>query len=342
MLYMRPWYRYVPGTCAALLCWFRPFVAAMLKTKMIQQGVRYWFAIMLACVTAYGANDAARPANFRSDANVVLVGATVLGSHNRVVRGLTQTDFRLFENATEQRIVSFGEVDLPVSMAILFDTSGSMEGQLPNARAALAALLETSNHDDEFSLVTFADQPRIAVPWNRSPGDIAGQVLFNKSSGRTALLDAVQMGVEQLRQSHNPRRALVIFSDGGDNFSRLSERRLVRLIEEADVQVYAVDMQTHGNPGMDRADEEVAGPSLLAELCEHGSGRYFAPEGQRSIERAADQIGKELRSQYLLGYAPSEPTRDGKFHRVQLKVLRPAGSQRVSVYFRRGYRAPAN
>lgn len=314
----------------------------MLKTKMIQQGVRFWFAITLACVTGHAATDAGRQASFRADANVVLVGATVLGNHNRVVHGLTQTDFRLFENAAEQRIVSFGEEDLPVSMAILFDTSGSMDGKLPNTRAALAALLETSNPEDEFSLITFADRPRIAVPWTTSPGEIANQVLFKKSNGRTALLDAVQMGIEQLRLSHNPRRALVIFSDGGDNFSRFSERHLFRLLEEADVQVYAVDMQSHANPGMDRADEEIAGPNLLAELCEHGSGRYFSPEGQRNIEQAADQIGQELRSQYVLGYAPSGLARDGKFHRVQLKVLRSAGGQRVSVYSRRGYRAPAN
>jgi Ca-activated chloride channel family protein len=310
---------------------------------MIRQRARFQFTVMLACVTVAAASEATGRAQFRADANVVLVGATVLDRHNRVVRGLTQADFHLFEDAAEQRIVYFGEDDLPVSLAIVFDTSGSMEGKLSNTRGALAALLETSNPEDEFCLITFADRPKIAVPWSTSQGEIRDRVLSIRSNGRTALLDAVQMGIEQLRRSRNPRRALVIFSDGGDNYSRITERRLAGLLEEADVQMYAVNMMPpDAGWGADRAPEEIVGQNLLAELCERASGRYFPLDGQRDLKKVADQIGKELRSQYVLGYTPTRPARDGKFHRVQLKLLRGAGGQKLSVYWRRGYRAPSN
>jgi Ca-activated chloride channel family protein len=308
---------------------------------MIRQGARFWFAIVLAGVVAYAASRAREPGKYRADANLVLVGATVVDGHNRVVRGLTQGDFRLFEDSAEQKIVSFSEEDLPVSVAIVFDISGSMAGKLPGTRGALAALLQTSNPEDEYCLISFGERPEIAVPWTRSDGEILSRVLSTRSNGRTALLDAVALGIEQLHRSRNARRALVIFSDGGDNYSRITENHLFRVLEETDVRVYAVDMRPWVDPALERAPEEIAGPNLLTELCDLAGGQYFAPEGRPGVEKVADRIGKELRSQYVLGYSPARLTNDGKLHRVQLKVVSQGGGRKLSVYARRGYRAPA-
>jgi len=280
--------------------------------------------------------------DFRADANLVEVGATVLDGKNRVIRGLTQGDFRLFEDGAEQKIQYFSEEDLPVSLAIVFDLSGSMTAQMANARSALAALLRTSNPEDEYCLITFADRPQIAVPWTSSEGDIGESVLHARSNGRTALLDGVQMGLGELRKRQHPRRALVIFSDGGDNYSRVSERGLFRMLEEADVQVYAVGLPDPGVRWVRPAEEVVAGPNLLEELCQHGGGRYLSVEGGRDLGKAADQIGREIRSQYVLGYAPAQRGEDGKFRRLQVKVRRQPGSPRVTVYSRRGYQAPSH
>jgi Ca-activated chloride channel family protein len=308
---------------------------------MIRQGARFGFAIVLAGVVAYAASRAREPGKYRADANLVLVGATVVDGHSRVVRGLTQSDFRLFEDAAEQKIVSFSEEDLPVSIAIVFDISGSMANKLPGTRGALGALLQTSNPEDEYCLISFGERPEIAVPWTGSDGEILSRVLSTRSNGRTALLDAVALGIEQLHRSHNARRALVIFSDGGDNYSRITENHLFRVLEETDVRVYAVDMRPWVDPALERAPEEIAGPNLLTELCDRAGGRYFAPEGRPDIEKVADRIGKELRSQYVLGYSPARLTNDGKLHRVQLKVVSQGGGHKLSVYARRGYRAPA-
>jgi len=302
--------------------------------------VRLGFAFVLVSIGARGATEGVQPGHFRTDASVVLVGATVVDTHDRLVRGLQREDFRLFEDKVERTIQYFGEEDVPLSLAVVFDTSGSMAGKLATTRSALAAVLETSNPEDEFCLIAFADRPELVVPWTADGAEVQSRVLTSPARGRTALLDAIEAGLRQLRQSHNPRRAMVVFSDGGDNFSRLSERSLAHQLEEADVQIYAIDTSEFlAIP--DRTVEEMAGPNLLAELCDHAAGRYFQLSGSHDPERVAERISRELRSQYVLGYTPSDQAADGKFHRLQLKLQHRAGTH-LSVRWRHGYRAPTN
>lgn len=278
--------------------------------------------------------------NFRSDANVVIINATVLDRHDRPVRGLNKSLFRIFENKTEQAVTCFAEEDVPVSLAIIFDNSGSMEGKLAGAREALAAIVQETNREDEFALVTFADRPRLAVSWTSNAVEIQSRALLDRSRGRTSLLDAIQLGLAHMKQSKNPRRALLILSDGGDNHSGTTERQLSRLLEEAQVQLYAVDMSE--TPLMrERSTEAIEGPGLLARLCDRAGGRYYRVDSRKELSAAADQIGSELRSQYVLGFVAPTTTDDGKFHRVQVQLRRPEGMPKVSVYWRRGYRAPS-
>jgi Ca-activated chloride channel family protein len=268
-----------------------------------------------------------------------LINATVLDSHDRPVRGLDRDDFRLFEGKAEQTIGYFSEEETPLSLVVVLDTSGSMEANLSAARRALAAVLKTSNRDDEFSLITFSEHPGVTVDWTSDEAEIQSRGLLTRSSGCTSLLDAIHLGIGQIRHSHNPRRALLILSDGGDNNSRFTEREIVSQLEEADVQMYAIDML--GSPFLhDRTPEEAAGPDLLDRLCGRVGGRYFQVMDDRQLQTIADRIAKELRSQYVLGYVPASGAVDGRFHHVQLKVQRPAAGTKLSVYWRRGYRAP--
>jgi Ca-activated chloride channel homolog len=304
-----------------------------MKTRL----VRYGLGALLAWVAVGYAADQPVPGYFRAAANVVLVNATVVDSHNRPVRGLARESFRLFENKAEQTITYFGEEETPLSLVAIVDTSGSMEANLTGARRALGAILENANLTDEFCLITFAERPHLAVDWTSDAAAVQNGVLLDRAHGRTTMLDAIQLGLSQIRRSHNQRRALVIFSDGGENYSRYSERDISRPLEEADAQLYAVDIR--GSAILrDRAPEEEAGPDLLSRLCDRAGGWYFPVEGERQLRQVADQIGKELRSQYVLGYVPSNAAADGKFHRVQLKLLRAEGEPKVSVHWRRGYR----
>jgi Ca-activated chloride channel family protein len=306
----------------------------------IQQIVQFSFTIGLACAAGSAATKPVGREYLRADANLVLVSATALDSHNRVVRGLTQSEFRLFEDGVERKLVSFSEEELPVSVAILFDASGSMNGKLSQTRTALAALLKDSNPEDEFSLITFAGRAEVTVPWTHAEGDILNGAMPAQAKGSTALLDAVGMGVQQLRSSHNSRHVIVIISDGGDNHSRFTRGQLVAELEEANVQLYAVDVAPRSDPFADIDHAQIIGADLLGDLCDHAGGRYFTPNGQKELDTVADQIGKEIRSQYVLGFTPV--ALDGKYHRVQLKVVRPTGDSKICIYWRRGYKAQTN
>jgi Ca-activated chloride channel family protein len=274
---------------------------------------------------------------FRAGANVVLINATVLDRNHRPVRGLTRDNFRLFEEKVGQRISYFGEEEMPLSLAIVLDTSGSMEGKMKRAIRTLHTLLDHSGAGDEFALITFSDRAEVALPWTSDAVEIQNRAVQMRPRGNTALLDAVQLALSQLHRPRNPRRAVLILSDGGDNHSRSSERQITRLLEEVDVQVYAVDMSPE-TILRERSPEEVMGPDLLARICERAGGRYWQVEGERDLAATADQISREMRSQYVLGYAPSNSAADGLFRRVHLQLL-PAGDK-FSVYWRRGYRSP--
>ncbi len=300
---------------------------------------RFGLASLLLCVVVPTLPAQTRGAQFHADANVVLINATVLDRHQRPVRGLSRDSFHIFEDGSEQTINYFGEEDVPLSLAVLLDVSGSMKGKIAGARRALSAVLSNSNEADEFSLITFAERPRVTVPWTTAPAEIQNAVLMDQAHGRTSLLDAIALGIRQLRQSKNPRRALVVLSDGGDNFSSYTERQLSSMLDEADVQMYAIEMSDTGFLPEESA-EVFAGPDLLSRLCGRTGGRYLEVQTGRQLAAAADRLGKELRSQYVLGYAPPKGSADGKFHHVRVQVSRPPGSPKLSVYWRQGYRAP--
>jgi VWFA-related protein len=213
-----------------------------------------------------------------------------------------------------------------------------MRLNISGARKALRALLRTSNPEDEFCLITFAERPILAVPWGSDESLIQNRTLFNPPHGQTSLLDAIHLAVAQTKRAANQRRAVLVLSDGGDNHSRYSEREIALVLEEGDVQMYAVDMAE--SPYLNaRAAEELAGPDLLERLAERAGGRYFPAHNDRDLAEVADCISKELRSQYVLGFVPPKGIEDGRFQRVQLRVER--AGPKLSVYWRRGYRTPS-
>lgn len=310
---------------------FAAFIWLPLKRMFTSPTTRPITALPLFLVLAAAAP--LPPAYFRAGANVVLIDATVMDRHNRPVRGLNRNDFRLFEGKKEQAVTYFNEEEVPLSLAVVFDTSGSMESKISHAREALGAILNDANPGDEFSLITFADEPREAVAWTSDPAELQADVLFAKPHGSTSLLDAVQLAIQEMTRARNPRRAVLILSDGGDNHSRFSQSHIARLLEEADVEVYAVDMSAQRI-----TREEWVGPELLDRLCDAAGGRYFQVEGAKALSAAATQIAREMRSRYVLGYIPLDISNDGRFHAVRVQAAH--AQSKLTVFSRRGYRAP--
>ncbi len=280
-------------------------------------------------------------ANIRIDTNLVLVPVTVTDPLNRFVTGLEQDSFKILEDKVEQKIVSFGSEDAPLSIGIVFDTSGSMGPKLEKSRQACPSeFFKTANPEDEAFLVVFNDRPELVTPLTHNLEEIQNRLTFTQSKGRTALLDGVLLALRTMKKAHNPRKALIVISDGGDNSSRYTEiRDLKAFVKEADVQIYAIGiyepMSSRG-----RSPEELAGPGLLTDISEPTGGRHFVVENLNELPDVAAKIGIELRNQYVLGYSPSNAARDGKYRKVKVGLIQPRGLPQLHAFWRTGYYAP--
>ncbi len=278
--------------------------------------------------------------NIRIDTNLVLIPVTVTTPLNQFVTGMEKENFRLLEDKVEQEITYFASFDAPLSIGLVFDVSGSMSGKLNKSRQAAIEFFKTANPEDEFFLVEFNDRPQLVMPFTRATEEIQNRLTFSQAKGRTALLDGIYMALQELRKSHNTRRALLVISDGGDNSSRYTESEVRNLLREADAQLYAMGVfEPIGTRG--RTAEELAGPGLLSELATMTGGREFPVENLNDLPDIAAKIGIELRNQYVLGYKSKNQTRDGKYRRVTVKLNQPRGLPPLRALYRQGYYAPS-
>ena len=280
-----------------------------------------------------------RPVDIRVNRTLVLINVTVTDPLNRFVTGLEKQHFRLYEDKVEQRISDFSAEDAPISIGLVFDTSGSMGQKMQKSRQAAAEFFKTANPSDEFFLVQFNDRPELSVPFTTDTDKIQSTLTFTQSKGRTALLDSVYLAMHEMKKAKNPRKAILIISDGGDNASRYTESEVRAQVREADAQIFAIGIfESLGNRG--RTPEEASGPGLLNELADQTGGREYAVENIAELPDIAAKIGVELRNEYVLGYTPKNRERDGKYRRVQVKLNQPRGLPPLRAYFRLGYYAP--
>lgn len=290
--------------------------------------------------TAPEDNFVSRKANIRIDTTLVLIPVAVSDPLNRFVTGLEKEQFKIFEDKVEQEIRQFSSDDAPLSVGIVFDTSGSMGNKLQKSRQAVAQFLKLANPEDEFFLIEFNDRPELVVPFTTSTEEIQSRLTFTQPKGRTSLLDGVYMAMATMKKARNPRKAILIISDGGDNSSRYTETEVKNAVREADVQIYAIGI-FEPMSGRGRTPEEMGGPALLGEISEQTGGRHFAVDNLAELPDVAAKIGIELRNQYVIGYSPKNATRDGKYRRVQVKLVPVKNAPPLKAFHRLGYYAPA-
>ena len=214
-----------------------------------------------------------------------------------------------------------------------------MGHKLEKSRQAVAQFFKLANPEDEFFLVQFSDSAQMIQPFTRNLEDIQNRLAFVQSKGRTALLDAVYMALQEMKKAKNPRKALLLISDGGDNSSRYSEPEIKALVKETDAQIYAIGIY-EGMGARGRTPEEANGPALLTEIAEVTGGRQYAVDNVNELPDVAAKIGVELRNQYILGYSPQNQTRDGKYRKVQVKLVQPKGMPLLRPFWKQGYYAP--
>lgn len=281
--------------------------------------------------------------HLRVDASLVVVPAFATTERGATIADLKRENFRIFEDDVEQNLTYFASDDAPVSVGILFDASGSMRTKLQKSVDAVGEFLKTSNREDEFFLIEFNERPKLTVPFTPDPDDIQERVSRTRVFGRTSLYDAVHLALGQMKKAQKTRKALVIFSDGGDNRSRYTFKEIKKDLLEADVQLYTIgifDPDVLDGSSRKAPAEEKAGPEVLAQLSEESGGMYFPVKNLNDLPAISSYVGNQLRNQYLLGYTPAQATRDGKYHRFRVDLIPPPGFSKLRVFYRRGYHSP--
>ncbi|MCC6538049.1 MAG: VWA domain-containing protein [Bryobacterales bacterium] len=286
-----------------------------------------------------GSGPKSREATIITEKTIVQINVSVFTPLGQVVTGMEQEHFKLFEDKVQQKIETFTSEEAPLSVGLVFDISGSMGSKLAKSRQAAKEFFKSANPEDEFFLVQFNERPQLAVEWTRSSEEIINRLAFTQARGRTALLDGLYLAMNEMKKARNPRKAILVLSDGGDNSSRYTETEIKNIVREADVQMYAMGIfESVGGRG--RSPEELAGPGLLTELSEQTGGRHFPVDDISNLPDVAAKIGVELRSQYMIGYSPTNGNKDGKYRRVEVKLAQPRGLPPLKAYFRTGYYAP--
>ena len=272
---------------------------------------------------------------FKKDVDLVLVPVTITDPTNRHVAGLEKDSFALLENGQPQQIQSFSSEDAPISLGVIFDASSSMADKIDRSREAVLEFFRTANPDDDFFLVTFSDTPKVLVDFTSSVEHIQSELAYATPKGCTALLDAIYLGINRMREAGHKRKALLIISDGGDNHSRYTEDEVKAMVQEADVQIYAMGLfNFHGNTA-----EELHGPELLSGVTQATGGQTFFVRSPSELADVAANIGTELRHQYVIGYRPKNPIHDGRWRKIRVKVNPPKGLPPLHVYAKAGYYA---
>ena len=253
---------------------------------------------------------------------LVAIPVSVADGKGNFIAGLARSNFRIFVNNQPRDIALFEQEDTPVTIGLLVDHSGSMESKLPSVVAAIRGFTHSSNPQDEMFVVNFGDRAKMqsigGKPFTSDAAEIDGAVAI-AASGRTALYDAVSLGISQLRLARWKKRALVIVSDGGDNASSIKYSQVLAQARQSQVSIYAVGL-------VDEFGEE-ENPKILEELCKDTGGIVFFPRSASEIASTTASIARDLREQYMLGFVPEKGAEKG---RIQVRVSAPhQGRMRV-------------
>lgn len=272
------------------------------------------------------------------DTDLVTLTVTVTDPYNRLVTGLDRQHFEVFEDKVRQSIEFFSDDDVPVSLGIVFDVSGSMKGKMDRARDSLRAFIETSHREDDFFLVGFNQRANLISEF--SDGDtLTNKLTLVDAKGQTALYDASYLGIEKVKQGRHNKRAILLISDGQDNSSRYTYGELRKLLKEAGVQIYCIGIVEMGGSAGGTLDMQ--GQAILEEIAQVTGGKAFFPRSAAELEDATTRIALELRHQYSIGYSPTNVKRDGQWHKIKVQVKPPRGLPTLKVQHKEGYYAVA-
>jgi len=287
--------------------------------------------VLISLWSVYGiSRETEIPPRFTVGVDTVLVRVTVTDPLNRYVVGLNREHFRVFEDKVEQTISHFSNDKSPITVGIILDTSGSMGDNILSARTSVMRFLEQGDLRDEYFLIGFSDRSKLVQDFTSSSESIQNQVSFANPKGRTALYDAIYLGLEKMSGARNDKKALIVITDGEDNTSRYTFREVKDFVKESETQIYVI-----GERG-----ELGYGRGVINEIVRLTGGRAFFPHNFKQLDYFVDLIHTELRNQYVLGYVPQSKEFDGEWRKLRIKLNPPEGLPKLNVRAREGYFAP--
>ncbi len=290
------------------------------------------FSVVLILGPSLGQDKPQGPPRFTVEVPTVLVRVTVTDPLNRYVVGLEKQHFQVYEDKVEQSISHFSNDKSPISVGIILDTSGSMGDNILSARTSVARFLEQSDPADEMFLIGFNDRSTVLRDFTANPDTLRGDISVVGPKGRTALYDAIYLGLEKMSQARNDKKALIVITDGEDNTSRYTFSEVKDRVKESDTQIYVI-----GERG-----ELGYGRGIINEIVRLTGGRAFFPHNFKQLDYFVDLIHTELRNQYVLGFVPLDQNFSGEWRKLRVKLDPPEGLPKLTVRAREGYFAPVN
>ena len=289
---------------------------------------------LMSALPAQNENPSSDRVLFKVNTDMVFIKVSVTDPLNRYVTGLERDHFKIYEDKVEQTISHFETEQAAVSVGIIFDVSSSMKDNdnIKKAKKAVIRFLQSGNPEDEYFLVTFNEKTTLVQSFTNRSSALHDETQLQKPGGRTALYDAVYLGLDQIREARNEKKALILVTDGEDNSSRYSLREVREFAQESDVQIYSIGQE--GNLNYGRTE--------ITSIVSLTGGRAFFPRSFNELDYYINLIHSELRNQYLLGYISANKVHDGKWRHIKVKLDTPKGLPKLSIRAKEGYYAPKN
>jgi len=277
--------------------------------------------------------------------DLVVMHTAVQDKNGNFVGGLKSDSFKVYEDGVQQSISSFSQEDVPVSLGILLDLSGSMRNKIEEVNKAALAFIMASNSEDQVFLIGFNDEVELIQDFTNDIDEITDSLDNTVVSGGTALYDAIYLGVQKAQVGTQPKKAIVVISDGEDRDSYYKLDELVAKVQESDVQIYCIgflnEVPEKGLFGRWSKSVPEKAHDALEMISEETGGKAFFPKKVTEMNGIVAEIAHELRNQYSIGYISSNTARDGGWRRVKI-TLETSGDSKYHVRYRRGYFAPKN
>jgi Ca-activated chloride channel family protein len=283
-------------------------------------------------------NAGKQGSSIKVDVNLVVLHTTVLDDRQRFADGLKQENFRIFEDKIEQKLSVFKREDVPVSMGLVIDNSGSMREKRPRVNEAAITLVEASNPRDEAFVVNFNDDFYLDLDkdFTSSITDLKEALERIDSRGSTALRDAIIGSLDHLKKGTKDKKVLLVVTDGEDNASHNSLEKTLREIQKTDTVIYTIGLL--GGEGDKKGAKRAK--KVLQEIAAASGGVAYFPESVDDVHNICEQVAHDIRNQYILAYYPSNSRRDGSFRAVTVEVIPPRGRGKLVARTRNGYYAP--